>query len=78
MGLLANKSYPCGKVIQGDYKNAYVYIWDENRLSLFWQEEIVFGKLVSAETHIKSLNSALIADISSNTVENYEILSQNQ
>lgn len=78
MGFLANKSYPCGKVVQGDYKDAYVYIWDENTLSLFREKEFVFGKFVSEETHRKSLNQALIANISSHTVENYEVLSQNQ
>lgn len=78
MGFLANKSYPCGKVVQGDYKDAYVYIWDENTLSLFREKELVFGKFVSEETHRKSLNHALIANISSHTVENYEVLSQNQ
>lgn len=78
MGFLANKSNPCGKVVQGDYKDAYVYIWDENTLSLFREKELVFGKFVSEETHRKSLNHALIANISSHTVENYEVLSQNQ
>lgn len=78
MGFLANKSYPCGKVVQGDYKDAYVYIWDENTLSLFREKELVFGKFVSEETHRKALNRALITNISSHTVENYEVLSQNQ
>lgn len=78
MGFLANKSYPCGKVVQGDYKDAYVYIWDEDTLSLFREKELVFGKFVSEETHRKALNRALITNICSHTVENYEVLSQNQ
>jgi len=76
MGLLLDKFYPCGKVLQGDYDGNYVYCWNKDTFKIYSENVIEFSKIMGLEKRMESLYCSAI--ITCDTVENYEIISENQ